>query len=114
MSSRSSQLVLITGASGFIGSEIALEALRQGFSVRLAVRKQSQADAFKAAYPDFASRITSTIVPDITVEGAFDEAVQGVDFVVHAASPVTFHPEVSCDSVCSAPSEPAIDEPLLL
>lgn len=91
----SNQLVLITGGTGFVGSEIALEALRQGFSIRLAVRKASQAEAFKAAYPEFASRTSFVTVPDLQAVGAYDEAVKNVDYVVHAASPATFTPEVS-------------------
>ncbi|ORY77578.1 hypothetical protein BCR35DRAFT_353106 [Leucosporidium creatinivorum] len=91
--SSTSELVLITGATGFVGSEIALEALRQGFAIRLAVRKASQAEAFKAAYPEFASRTSFVVVPDLQAESAYDEAVKGVDYVVHAASPATFTPE---------------------
>jgi hypothetical protein len=66
-----------------------------GFSIRLAVRKASQAEAFKTAYPEFASRTSFAVVPDLQAEGAYDEAAKGVDFVVHAASPATFTPEVS-------------------
>lgn len=97
LSTMTGQLVLITGGTGFVGSEIALEALRQGFNIRLAVRKASQAEAFKTAYPEFATRVSFVIVPDLQADGAYDEGVKEADYVVHAASPATFTPEVSSD-----------------
>ncbi|KAI5478174.1 ketoreductase [Pseudohyphozyma bogoriensis] len=89
----SPQLVLVTGASGYIGAETCLEFLRQGFSIRQALRTQAQADAWSEKFPEYASRVEFAIVPDITKPGAFDEAIVGVDAVCHTASPVTFIPK---------------------
>lgn len=89
-----SSLVLITGCSGFVGAEIALEALRQGYSIRLVFRQQVQAAAWSKAYPSGSNRTESVIVPDFAAEGALDEAMRGVAFVAHAASPVIFDFEV--------------------
>ena len=90
-----SSLVLITGASGFVGSEIALEALREGHTVRLVFRQQAQADAWNKQYPDTQERTQIAIIPDFAAEGAFDQAImEGVFGVVHAASPVVFDFEV--------------------
>ncbi|KAH9487420.1 Putative NADPH-dependent methylglyoxal reductase GRP2 [Psilocybe cubensis] len=57
--------VLVTGVNGYVATGVAKELLEQGFSVRGTV-----------------------IVDDITKEGAFDEAVKGVDAVEHMASPL--------------------------
>jgi nucleoside-diphosphate-sugar epimerase len=84
-----SKLVAITGASGFLGSEIALEALRQGYRVRLVARKQTQADAFREKYSAFAAKVESVVVADIEAEGGLDEAVKGSDAFIHSASPVS-------------------------
>lgn len=80
---------VVTGISGFIGSETALTALEQGNRVRGAVRRKEQGDAFFSRYPGIShDQLEFVVVEDITAEGAWDAAVVGVDFVVHTASPV--------------------------
>lgn len=80
---------MVTGISGYLGSSIALLALSQGHRVRGAVRRQSQGDAFFEAYPSLPrDALEFVVVEDMTKEGAWDEAIVGVDGVVHAASPV--------------------------
>lgn len=90
-----SSLILLTGGSGFVGSSIALEALSRGFSVRLALRKPSQFDDWLKKYPEWKDKLSYIVVEDFGAEGAFDEAVKGVQHVVHTATPVIFAPEVS-------------------
>lgn len=87
-------LMLITGCSGFIGSEIALRALKQGLAVRLVFRKPAQAEAWEAAYGEYKERTETIVVQDFAVPGAFDQAIKGVSFVAAAATPINFHPEV--------------------
>lgn len=81
-------LVLVTGASGFVGSEIALEFLRQGFAVRLSIRKQEQASLWDAKYPEYKYRVDFVLVKAMGTPGAFDDAVRGVTYIAHAASPM--------------------------
>ena len=40
-------LIALTGATGFVGSEIARELVRQGHSLRVLVRKTSKLDGLK-------------------------------------------------------------------
>jgi NADPH-dependent methylglyoxal reductase len=91
-----SPLVLVTGASGYLGSEVALEALRAGYSIRLVFRKSEQVEQWRKKYPDELSRTQTVVVPDFTPGGAFDEAMKGVDYVAACAFPMAFAPEVSC------------------
>ncbi|KAJ2981408.1 hypothetical protein NQ176_g2045 [Zarea fungicola] len=82
-------LVLLTGATGFIGFRTLVFLLEKGYNVRCAVRNEAgyeRIKALKSAAP-YASQMQSILVPDITVPGAYDEAVKGVDYVIHAASP---------------------------
>lgn len=63
--------------------------LEAGYKVRVAVRNDkgpAKIKAFKstAAYE---SQIEYITVPDITVSGAYDDAVKGAKYVVHVASP---------------------------
>lgn len=72
-------LVLVTGANGYIASHIVDQVLLAGYHVRGTVR-----DAAKAAWTTevFNSRhgagtYSAVVVPDMAVDGAFDDAVKG-------------------------------------
>lgn len=84
----SSTLILITGATGFIGSQVALVSLQAGYRVRLSIRKPEQEAVLRARYPNFNNQIETIIVPDITVRDAFELALDGVDYIFHLASPM--------------------------
>ena len=86
-------LVLITGGTGLIGIKTIQLALKAGYHVRAAVRSQAKADAVLAtptvkALVASGSQISFVIVPDILAKNAYDEAVQGVKYILHIASPV--------------------------
>ncbi|TVY80476.1 putative uncharacterized oxidoreductase [Lachnellula suecica] len=86
------ELVLITGGTGLIGIKTLHTALKAGYSVRAAVRSQEKANAVlatptvKALNPG--DKLTFVIVPNILAENAYDEAVKGVKYILHIASPV--------------------------
>jgi nucleoside-diphosphate-sugar epimerase len=69
-----------------------ISALEAGYAVRAAVRSDDKASAIKAA-PSVRSHLDKlefAIVPDILEDGAYDEAVQGVSYILHSASPISF------------------------
>lgn len=88
----SSDLILITGGTGLIGIKTIQLALKDGYTVRAAVRSQAKADlvlatpTIKTLNPG--SALTFTIVPDILAPSAYDIAVQGVKYILHVASPI--------------------------
>ncbi|KAI8623508.1 NAD(P)-binding protein [Xylariaceae sp. FL1651] len=87
------ELVLLTGGTGFLGYAILVDLLKSGFRVRVAARSQSKIDSVRAA-PSIsaldppATHLMFVIVPDMAANGAYDDAVEGVDFIIHAAAPV--------------------------
>lgn len=81
--------ILITGASGFIGSHVVQEALNAGYKVVGTARSEEKAQNTKKIFNNN-SNYSTAIVKDFQHEGAFDEAVQGVDSVIHVASDTTF------------------------
>ena len=67
--------------------EIALAFLQAGYRVRGTVRTQAKADGWAAlsAFVPFAAtgQLQVVLVPDIVKPDAFDNALDGVDYVVH-------------------------------
>lgn len=72
------RLVLVTGANGFIAARTVEAFLKAGFSVRGTTRSRSSAQGLLDSLPEYADKIEIVEVPDITVDGAFDEAVKGL------------------------------------
>ncbi|KUI69592.1 hypothetical protein VM1G_04828 [Cytospora mali] len=80
-------LILITGATSYVGTNVIKTFLANGYHVRGQVRNESSAKKVHKVFPQAGGALTTVIVPDITTAGAFDEAVKGVAGVVHTASP---------------------------
>ena len=70
--------VLVTGASGFLGSHIAEELARQEHTVRVLVRRTSDRSFLRGFE-------TEEALGDVTQPESLPAAVAGVDAVVHAA-----------------------------
>lgn len=83
---------LVTGASGFLGTEIILILLERGFHVVAALRSAAKADAWRQRYPQHTEQgqIDFVVIPDMQEDGAYDQAVRDVDIVFHTASPFNF------------------------
>ncbi|TFK23744.1 D-lactaldehyde dehydrogenase [Coprinopsis marcescibilis] len=84
--------VLVTGANGYIAVWVVRRLLEKGYSVRGTVRSEDKGRHLKEYFSTYGDKLEIVIVPDITKEGAFDEAVKGVDAIEHTASP--FHENV--------------------
>lgn len=82
--------VLVTGANGFISVWICRQLLEAGFAVRGTVRDPSKGDYMANMFKDLgiADKFEYAIVKDVASPTAYDEAVRGVDAVIHTASPV--------------------------
>lgn len=85
--SPSEQTILVTGASGFVAAHVLTVFLQQGYKVRGTVRSDSTAENVRKTHSEWSSQLSFAIVPDIRAPNAFDEAVKGVDGVIHTASP---------------------------
>ncbi|KAH8764160.1 hypothetical protein F5883DRAFT_106886 [Diaporthe sp. PMI_573] len=86
--------VLLTGATGFLGSAILIDILKAGYEVNIAVRSEGKAKSVREA-PAISSLGKDSackyfIVPDLTMEGCLDEATAGTELVIHCATPMPF------------------------
>ncbi|KAJ8522802.1 hypothetical protein ONZ45_g648 [Pleurotus djamor] len=79
--------VLVTGITGFIACWVAKTLLERGYSVRGTARSEARAKFVRELFALYGEALEIVIVEDIAKEGAFDEAVKGVDGVEHIASP---------------------------
>ncbi|KAL3459548.1 hypothetical protein BJX64DRAFT_291214 [Aspergillus heterothallicus] len=82
-------LILLTGATGFVGSQVALRALEAGHAIRFVVRREEQTTKLRTLFSKYIEKLSFVVIPDITVSGSFDDAVQGVEYVIHVASPLS-------------------------
>jgi dihydroflavonol-4-reductase len=87
------QTVLLTGASGYIAKHIALQLLEAGYNVRGTVRDLSRGaevtDAIRPHLKDDSNLETrlAFVALDLTTDTGWTEAMDGVDVLMHTASP---------------------------
>jgi nucleoside-diphosphate-sugar epimerase len=110
-----SPLVLITGATGHVGFAVLLTALTSGYRVRAAVRSEAKQKLLssnpflQSLGSSLTSNPTFTIVADLTVPGAYDNAVKDVDFIIHVASPIPSGNPNTQDEFENQLIKPAVD-----
>ncbi|RKP48359.1 hopanoid-associated sugar epimerase [Trinickia fusca] len=79
MTATSRDLVLVTGASGFVGSAVARAALARGFAVRVLVRANSPRKNVEALDAEI-------VVGDMRDEASMRAALRGVRYLFHVAA----------------------------
>lgn len=83
-------LVLVTGANGYIASVTIGTLLRHGYEVRGTVRSLPKHQWMKEFY---GLKFSLIEVNDFTTDGAFNEAVKGVDGIAHMATDMRLDPQ---------------------
>ncbi len=85
--------VLLTGSSGYIGKHITLRLLADGYEVKASVRSSAKADEVREAVAahlpkgfDLAKKLTFVEL-DLEKDSGWDSALEGVDVLIHSASP---------------------------
>ncbi|KAH9973392.1 D-lactaldehyde dehydrogenase [Russula compacta] len=94
--------VLVTGANGYLAVWVVKKYLEAGYSVRGTVRSLSKSAFLKDNFGHYGDRFELVVVEDITKDGAFDEAVKGVDAIAHTASPVHLNAKSPDDVIIPA------------
>jgi nucleoside-diphosphate-sugar epimerase len=79
------KVIFVTGASGFLGSHVVSQLLEKGYHVKATARGR-KAEALRVLYANNPS-IEVVEIADI-VHGQFQDALVGVDAVIHTASPL--------------------------
>jgi nucleoside-diphosphate-sugar epimerase len=84
--------VLVTGITGFIGSHIAINLLNAGYSVRGTMRNLERRESILKtirANTENSERL-DFVKGELTIPEDWDSAMEGMDFVMHVASPLPF------------------------
>ncbi|KAF4978874.1 hypothetical protein FZEAL_4815 [Fusarium zealandicum] len=87
----SKNIVLVTGANGYIAGSVIEGFLKEGYAVRGTVRSKASAAPLVKALSQYGDDLEIVEVPDIIAPGAFDVAVKGVHAIAHLAAPVSFN-----------------------
>ncbi len=100
---------LVTGASGFIAKHVVLQLLQAGHDVVGTVRTPDRAQEVRDAVaphlePDALGRLRFVTL-DLSQDGGWDTAMDGVDVLVHTASPFPLVQPTDPDDVI----RPAVD-----
>ncbi|MCL4272596.1 MAG: aldehyde reductase [Anaerolineales bacterium] len=86
---KTSSPILVTGASGFIAIHTIIQLLEQGYKVRGTIRslsKESEVRETISKYVQANDRL-EFMPADLKQDSGWDEAVKGVNYVLHVASP---------------------------
>jgi nucleoside-diphosphate-sugar epimerase len=82
--------ILVTGGSGFIGSQAILQLLAAGHRVRTTVRSRAREGQLRALLREGGAEPgerLALIVADLEHDAGWSEAVAGCEYVLHVASP---------------------------
>ncbi|KAL2421739.1 NADPH-dependent methylglyoxal reductase GRE2 [Exophiala dermatitidis] len=82
--------VLVTGATGFIGAHVVDNLLEKGYNVRAVARSKQKANAMRQARKKYKSKLDFVFIEDLSQEGAFDGLLDGIDGIIHVASPLNY------------------------
>ena len=92
----SSKPILVTGASSFVGIHTIFQLLEQGYTVRGTIRSLSKESEVREAVTKYGQpndRLEFKAA-DLEQDTGWDEAMNGIDYVLHVASPFPlFEPE---------------------
>lgn len=91
--------VLVTGANGYIAVWVVRRLLEQGYVVRGTVRSAAKGEHVKKLFGEYGAKFEVVVVEDIGKDGAFDDAVKGIDAIEHVASPFHYNAQDPSDFI---------------
>jgi dihydroflavonol-4-reductase len=84
--------VLVTGGTGFVGGHALVRLLEEGYRVRTTVRSAAREPEVRNLITEGGAKAADRLefaIADLSSDAGWAEAVAGVDFVLHVASPFT-------------------------
>lgn len=93
--------VLVTGITGYIAAETAYQLLEKGYRVRGTVRSvknESKLAPIRALHPAGETNL-EFVEANLNSEEGWEEAMSGVDYILHLASPYVIKPKKDSDLI---------------
>lgn len=91
MASNEQQVMLVTGGTGFVALHCIAQALAAGYQVRTTVRSAGKKDTILKGLANAKPPVDATklefVTADLLKDDGWNEAVEGVQLVLHVASP---------------------------
>lgn len=81
-------MILVTGATGFLGAELVSQLTAMGLRVRALRREQSKVPSFLQHNP-----LLDWVIADVNDTAALESAFEGIEQVYHCAAMVSFNPK---------------------
>lgn len=78
--------ILVTGATGMVGSHVVDNLLRKGFKVRAVVRSKAKAVKMQETHKRFVDQLDFYHIDDLSTPGVFNNALADINGVIHLAS----------------------------
>jgi len=87
-------MILITGANGLVGSQLAYDLLKKGRKVRALKRKHASLDVFKKHFTDEPHLLQALewFEGDVLDIFSLEDALDGITDVYHCAAKISFNP----------------------
>src|ERR1700744_803206 len=85
-----SEMILVTGGTGFVGSYCVLQLLQKGYNVKTTLRSIQKKDDLIATLKNGGIKSfenLSFVEADLMVDANWPEAMKGCKYVLHVASP---------------------------
>lgn len=92
---------LVTGGSGFVAGWIVKQLLERGDTVRVTLRTSKPESRIRATLPQADDRLEFALA-DLTSDAGWAEAMEGIDAVLHVASPLGFADATEADLIAAA------------
>lgn len=91
-STKTGELVLVTGTTGYIAAHASQQLLEKGYHVRGTARdpNSDKSQYLKELFKSYGNKFQIVKAGDLEEEGVFDDAVKEVDGILHIASPFHF------------------------
>ena len=89
--------ILVTGSNGYIASHVVDQLILAGFKVKGTVRDEAKARYIEGVFHKryTPNSFSAAIIPDITLPGATDSALQDCSGIIHLAQDMTMSPNFS-------------------
>lgn len=100
-------VILVTGASGFVGKHVVGQLLAAGYAVRGTVRGQGKVPGIRTAMAELAPGREANlelVEADLLSDAGWAEAFKGVDAVMHVAAMIVAEEPKDRDVVVRQPS----------